>query len=129
MTPLPASGGEEAPRRGEVGEEERVARRQQAVEVADVRLVVADEVEVPAGRQVVVDERVLLVGDPPQVELAVEADEDAVVEPGREPRGGEGDLGGALALRAGGADRGWAGRRPAARPPRCPTSLPVRYSM
>jgi hypothetical protein len=54
--------------------------------VADVRLVVGDEVEVLAARAPVgEDERILAVRCSPEVPLAVEADEDAVVEPGREP--------------------------------------------
>ena len=96
--------------------------------MADVRLVVADEVEVLAGGEVVVDERVLLVGDPALVELAVEADEDAGVQPGGEPRRGHRDLGRALALRAGGGlGSGW--KAASGSTPPLPTSLPVRYSM
>src|SRR5262245_39127650 len=86
---------------GQVGNEERVTRTQQTVQVTDVRLVVVDEVEVVTGRQVPEDQRVLLVGQSPQVESAVETDEDAVVEPAGEARRGKGDLGRSLTLGAG----------------------------
>ena len=72
----------------------------QPVEVADIRLVVADEVEIAAGCAIVEDQRVLLVGQATQVEPPVETDKDAVVQPTGEARRGEGDLGGAFALGA-----------------------------
>src|SRR5262249_21786100 len=89
----------EAARRVKVGDEQGVTGRQQTVKVPNVRLVVADEVEIAAGRQVGEDQRILLVRDPTQAALAMKADEYAVVEPSREPRGGHRDLGRALALR------------------------------
>src|SRR5205807_9048446 len=66
-----------------------------------------DGVEVLAGTEIPEHERVRFVTGRRRTELAVEADEDAVVHVCREQRGGEDDSGWALALRAVGVRIAW----------------------
>src|SRR5205823_63418 len=87
------------PDRGHVGHEQGALGGQEAVQVADAGLAGGDEVEIGARVQVDVGDRVLVVGGSPAKET-VEADEDAVVEPGRVTGGSEGDFHGAGDLRS-----------------------------
>src|SRR4051812_34151655 len=79
---------------GQVGGEQRIGRGQEAIEVADARVVIADELGRFPARQGVMQQGVLLVGDPAERELAMEPDVDTVAARF------EGELCGALALRA-----------------------------
>src|SRR5439155_7693618 len=78
-----------------VGYEQGALRGKQAIEVADARLSRSDEAEKGARVQVDVGDRVLVVGGSARVKVAVEADKNPVVEPGRVAGGGEADLDGA----------------------------------
>src|SRR5882672_5451142 len=69
--------------------------------MADVRLVVADELKIVGGGQVRKDNRVLLVRDAGQRPSPMETQENAVIECGRKSRRCEGEVIGPLAFLAG----------------------------
>ena len=91
----------------QVRDEQRVARRQQTVQMAHARLLSCDEMEIRARRRVRIYHRIFFVVGPSKIKSAVKSEKNSRVQPVRKARRRKNNVIGALALVAG----EWIGQR------------------